>query len=215
MQHHDQRHPGVHHKDGPLAQVRQMAAWADHEANDSDRSPNRETLHKIATNLRAAADALECPQAVTDDIVERGARALGGYTVENGYSDEDWQAAGDASELREKARRVLLAAARAVCSRSAGSAPMSRIDMPIKVQLGCDYCYRFLLKQTAEHKADVERLREALIPFAFIGRASMAPLGLGDEYDHARALLGLEPVKAEPYQPPVDRDGCLLFPDDE
>jgi hypothetical protein len=40
--------------------------------------------------------------------------------------------------------------------------------------------------------AEVEELREALVPFAFIGRASMAELGLGEEYDRARTLLGLE-----------------------
>lgn len=40
-------------------------------------------------------------------------------------------------------------------------------------------------------RAEIERLRQALIPFAFIGRGSMADLGLGAEYDHARSLLGL------------------------
>ena len=36
-----------------------------------------------------------------------------------------------------------------------------------------------------------ERLRQALIPFAFIGRGCMESLGLAEEYDHARVLLGL------------------------
>ena len=48
---------GVYHVDGPLGQVRQMADWAQREA-DYD-IPDRETLCKIATNLWAAADALE------------------------------------------------------------------------------------------------------------------------------------------------------------
>lgn len=51
---------------------------------------------------------------VTAEAIERGARALGGYTTENGYTDEDWQSAGDAHELREKAERVLRAAAEMV-----------------------------------------------------------------------------------------------------
>src|SRR5690349_5619745 len=42
--------------------------------------------------------------------------------------------------------------------------------------------------------AECDKLREALIPFAFIGRASMEPLGLAKEYDEARRLLGLEPA---------------------
>lgn len=37
---------------------------------------------------------------------------------------------------------------------------MARLDVPIKVQMGCDDCHRFLLKTTAEHKAEVNRLRE-------------------------------------------------------
>jgi hypothetical protein len=47
--------------------------------------------------------------------------------------------------------------------------------------------------QEAENAArsDAAQLRQALIPFAFIGRRSMEPLGLADEYDHARKLLGL------------------------
>jgi hypothetical protein len=40
-------------------------------------------------------------------------------------------------------------------------------------------------------EAENARLCEALIPFAFIGRASMEPLGLAEEYDEARRLLGL------------------------
>jgi hypothetical protein len=37
-----------------------------------------------------------------------------------------------------------------------------------------------------------DRLRQALVPFAFIGRKSMELLGLAEEYDHARDLLGLD-----------------------
>lgn len=43
-------------------------------------------------------------------MIDRGARALGGYHAEDGYTDEDWQAAGDAYDLRQKAERVLIAA---------------------------------------------------------------------------------------------------------
>lgn len=41
-------------------------------------------------------------------------------------------------------------------------------------------------------EAEVERLREALIPFAFAARGSLERLGLADEHDEARRLLGLE-----------------------
>ena len=51
-------HDGVHHKDGPLAQVRQMADWAARLA-DPTRNADWETAGKIAKNLRAAADALD------------------------------------------------------------------------------------------------------------------------------------------------------------
>ena len=40
---------------------------------------------------------------------------------------------------------------------------MARMDVPIKVQLGCDDCHRFLLTKTAEHKAEVERLKAKVI----------------------------------------------------
>jgi hypothetical protein len=45
--------------------------------------------------------------------------------------------------------------------------------------------------QLQQMKAENERLRQTLIPFAFIGRDSMEPLGLAEEYDQARDLLGL------------------------
>ena len=48
-----------------------------------------------------------------------------------------------------------------------------------------------------EARAECDRLREALLPFAFIGREFMEPLGLGDEYDHARELLGLNSPSEE------------------
>jgi hypothetical protein len=47
---------GVWHKDGPLAQIGSMAEWAERESEQV--YPDRETLGKIARNLRAAADAL-------------------------------------------------------------------------------------------------------------------------------------------------------------
>lgn len=47
---------------------------------------------------------------VTDEMVDRAARALGGYHAEDGYTDEDWAACGDAYELRTKARMVINAA---------------------------------------------------------------------------------------------------------
>jgi hypothetical protein len=47
----------VWHKDGPLGQIREMARWAEGEALVV--LPNRETLRKIATNLREAADEIE------------------------------------------------------------------------------------------------------------------------------------------------------------
>ena len=47
---------GIHHKDGPLAQVAQMADWAEVEARKP--FPDNETLRKIATNLRASVAAL-------------------------------------------------------------------------------------------------------------------------------------------------------------
>lgn len=49
------------------------------------------------------------------------------------------------------------------------------------------------LRREAEARCDL--YREALIPFAFIGRGSMEPLGLVEEYDQARALLGLPPAQ--------------------
>jgi hypothetical protein len=53
---------GVWHVDGPAAQIRAMANWVEGEA--FLHPLNRETLRKVATNLRAAIDALEasgCP----------------------------------------------------------------------------------------------------------------------------------------------------------
>jgi hypothetical protein len=47
----------VWHKDGPLGQIRWMAHWAERES--ANPWPDRETLGKIAKNLRAAADAIE------------------------------------------------------------------------------------------------------------------------------------------------------------
>lgn len=47
---------GVYHKDGPLAQVLQMADWVDGEA--AKRIGDNETLCKVSANLRSAADAL-------------------------------------------------------------------------------------------------------------------------------------------------------------
>jgi len=47
---------GVWHKDGPLAQIRAMAEWADSGSTGDGIGP--ETAGKIAKNLRAAADAL-------------------------------------------------------------------------------------------------------------------------------------------------------------
>ena len=52
--------------------------------------------------------------------------------------------------------------------------------------------YRLLAEKLTEVQIERDRLREALIPFAFIGRTSMEPLGLADEYDNARRLLGLD-----------------------
>jgi len=43
-----------------------------------------------------------------------------------------------------------------------------------------------------EPQQEIATLRDALVPFAFIGRQFMEPLGLAEEYDHARRLLGLE-----------------------
>ena len=39
---------------------------------------------------------------------------------------------------------------------------MARVDIPLKVQLGCDDCYRFLLAKTAEFNAERLKLRHAL-----------------------------------------------------
>lgn len=39
---------------------------------------------------------------------------------------------------------------------------MASIDVPIKVQLGCDDCYRFLLAERAKWNTERDRLREAL-----------------------------------------------------
>jgi hypothetical protein len=48
-----------------------------------------------------------------------------------------------------------------------------------------------LERETERLRTEKKRLADALIPFAFIGRASLEPLGLADEYDEARRVLGL------------------------
>lgn len=48
---------GVHHVDGPVAQVEQMAQWL-----EGLPTTDRETRDKIATNLRAAAAALSAAE---------------------------------------------------------------------------------------------------------------------------------------------------------
>lgn len=51
---------GVWHKDGPLAQIRSMARWVEHEAEKP--FPSQETLRKVVVNLTAASDALDQEQ---------------------------------------------------------------------------------------------------------------------------------------------------------
>jgi hypothetical protein len=53
--------------------------------------------------------------------------------------------------------------------------------------------------------ARIKALEGALVPFAFIGRGSMEPLGLGEEYTHARHF-------GEAFEPETEeeRDFCLL-----
>lgn len=48
---------GVHHKDGPIAQIRQMADWVD--AERQKLHPSLATMRKIRDNLRSAATAVE------------------------------------------------------------------------------------------------------------------------------------------------------------
>lgn len=57
-----------------------------------------------------------------------------------------------------------------------------------------------IVRERAQALAKVERLRDALIPFASIGRAFMEPLGLAAEYDEARRLLGLPHAPHKEYE---------------
>jgi hypothetical protein len=55
----DQLRRGVWHKDGPVAQVRTMAEWVEEMADRCyTEIPSQETMRKVVTNLRAAADLL-------------------------------------------------------------------------------------------------------------------------------------------------------------
>ncbi len=66
---------GVWHKDGPIAQILQMADWAEREAEEAH--PGRETIGKIARNIRAAVTVLQGPTAVGDDLTVRLRSAAG------------------------------------------------------------------------------------------------------------------------------------------
>ncbi len=97
---------GVHHVDGPLAQIRQMADWAD-GLSDPTRNADWETAGKIAKNLRAAADALAEP---TDEMVEKAWQEVPpGIVSSPGMTPED-EAAMDDAARREISHSVLLAA---------------------------------------------------------------------------------------------------------
>lgn len=75
---------------------------------------------------------------------------------------------------------------------------MARVDIPVKVQLGCDDCHRFLLKQTAEHKAEVARLQEQLETARQVADDGWAWV------EKALAALGVETVFDIPAASPRD-----------
>ncbi len=69
---------GVWHKDGPIAQILQMADWADDEyAGRIDLFISRENIGKIARNIRSAATVLQGPTTVGDDLTVRLRSAAG------------------------------------------------------------------------------------------------------------------------------------------
>jgi hypothetical protein len=81
----------VHHKDGPLAQVEQMAEWAE-SMKDPALNRDWETAGKIASNLRDAVAALKPPGGRDRDaLIERlrGLKLANGATLGGALSSEN------------------------------------------------------------------------------------------------------------------------------
>lgn len=70
-----ERPKGIHHKDGPLAQVEQMARWADGIAANPWSGSVAETSRKIASNLRSAVDALARERPPLADVLHEVANS--------------------------------------------------------------------------------------------------------------------------------------------